>query len=79
MQYGYGTTHSGLLVLPVNIDTESGSIKVIDTDELQTWFQFRAITASQFDNFLSVYQYGAQNVEFQMIAGEEQILALYEF
>ena len=67
IQYGYDTKHSGLVLLPVDHDVNSGSSPVINSEQLDPWFIFKGVTSSPADANLSVYQLGFNHVEYALL------------
>ena len=68
LQYGYDTEHSGLVLLPVDHDLNSGSSPIINSEQLDPWFIFKGVTVSLADATLSVYQLGINHVEYALLA-----------
>lgn len=66
--YGYNTTHSGLVLIPVVKDSSLGPYPVINAKRLKPWFQFGGVTISPVDNFKQVYQLGFNNFEFALLS-----------
>ena len=67
-QYGYDTTHSGLVLLPVNYDANSDSTPIINSKQLDPWFIFKGVTSSPADATLSVYELGFIHLEYALLA-----------
>jgi len=77
--YGYDTQHSGVLLLPVNIDEESSLVEasIIDTaDELQAWIGMRSIVVSPKDSAVILYTNGASVLEFAMFAASMGLVSI---
>lgn len=66
--YGYNTTHSGVLLLPVDVDPENGVASIIDTDELRTWIQMRFIALVQKENDIIMSNFGFGVLEYALFA-----------
>lgn len=77
--YGYDTLHSGVLLLPVNIDEESSpaEVSIIDTaDELQAYFGMRSIAITPKDSAVLLYTPGATVLEFGMFAASMGLVSI---
>ena len=67
-QYGYDTTHSGLVLFPVDYDAEHETASIIDAKKLQSLFHFIGVTVSPLDAYKQIYEPGVDTFEYALLS-----------